>query len=652
MKSIKAFVGHSFTDDDADVVRSVLGYLTRVANLHPSFSWTNAKHPEPISVDEKILSLLDGKDLFIGICTRKERVVSANALSSCWMSRQKLAVKKTDLEWKTSDWIIQEIGLAIGRGMKIILLVEDGIRSPGALQGNLEYIPLNRDAPERSFDSLLAMLTALSPRPTDGAAAVVLPSSIEPEKSTDNLEHDWITPKPDWNRDDFEFAMMHCIVTKNDQAKVVVDKAFLDSNFGASDEDQKEWSAYKQYIYIVFGRGGDLKRLEAIATELPDNANVKLHLARSYAQYDEHGKAASLYLAAAEMTKSVPSKIELLGQAALSFEKSGNKANADRLASEIRTICADAHEGEMELLAAEKSLAEKRKDDDAEIALLERQVELNPTDNETRSSLAYKYSDIGRHDMAAYHYSRIQTPARNANAWNNFGVALELLKLPAKAVDAYRKSESLGETLAMSNIAHRFLNSGFVDEAKQILDNALRVTDHHKNVDKALGVIRDLVDDEEKQEMSVYEKAKPVSEFYRSFGKARIKPLTMEFEGTWKSPTCNVVFQIDGTSVVARGKYEVAASGIIAAALMGINANDSAPTKFLLEYRGNLYGQTVSGAVYREQVGNTKSAAALTLLGGEPKPTFLMWLGDEGTVIYVMERPMQNEPRFYQLERI
>ena len=652
MKSINAFVGHSFTEDDAAVVNLVLNYLSRVAELNPSFSWTNAKHPEPISVDDKVLALLEGKNLFIGICTRKERVVSSNALSSCWMSRQKLTVNATALEWKTSDWIIQEIGLAIGRGMDIILLVEEGIRSPGALQGNLEYISLNRDAPERSFDALLAMLATLTPRPTDGAAAAVPPSSSEPAESTDHPEHDWITPKPEWNRGDFEFAMMHCVATKNAQAKEVVDKAFLASKVGASDEDQKEWLAYKEYISIALGRGGDLSRLETIAAELPDNANVILHLARSYARYEEHGKAAPLYQAAAERTKSVPSKIELLGQAALCFEKADKKADADRLASQIRTICSDAHEGEMELLLAEKDLAALRKNDDAEIALLERQLELNPTDNETRFSLAYKYSNIGLDSMAAYHYSRIRTPTRSAIAWNNFGVALESLKLPVKAVEAYRNSAGLGETLAMSNLAHRFLNAGFVDEAKQILGEALRVADHHKNVDKALGVISDRVDDEEKQETSVYEKAKPVSEFFRSFGQARIKPLTIGLQGTWKTPTCDVVIQIDGTSVVARGTYEVTATGLLSAALMGTRTADSTPVKYFLEYRGDLYGQTVSGTVSRGQVGITKSAATSTLLGAETKPTFLMWLGDAGTVIYVMERPTPEESRFYQLERI
>ncbi|HEY1057680.1 MAG TPA: hypothetical protein VGE55_03000 [Limnobacter sp.] len=652
MTSINAFVGHSFTEDDAVVVNSVLNYLSRVAELHPSFSWTHAKHPEPISVDEKVLAIFEGKNLFIGICTRKELVVTSNALSSCWLSRQKQAVETTALVWKTSDWIIQEIGFAIGRGMDIILLVEEGIRSPGTLQGNLEYIPLNRDAPERSFDALLAMLASLTPRPTNGAATALPPSTTELSKSTEKSESDWITPTPEWAQSNFEFAMMHCVVTKNDQAKELVDKAFLASKVGASFEAQKEWSAYKEYICIQLGCGGDLSRLEAIAAELPENTNVTQRLAKSYARFDEHGKAASLYQSIAGKAKSALSQIELYGQAALSLERAGKKVDADRLVSQIRMLSAEAGEGEMDVLLAETEIAALRKDDDAEIALLERQLELNPSDSDTRFSLAYKYSTIDRDDIAAYHYSQIQKPTRTAIAWNNYGVALQALKLPVKAVEAYRNSASLGETLAMSNLAHQFLNAGFVDEAKQILAEALSIPNHHKNVDKALGIIRDRVDDEEKREILVYDKAKAVSKFFRSFGQARIKPLTIGLQGAWKCPTCDVIVQIDGTSFVAHGTYEVKTAGLLAAALMDTRTIDSTPLKYFLEYRGELCGQTISGTVSREQVGITKSAGISTLLSAETKPTFLMWLGDAGTVMYVMERPTPEESRFYQLKRI
>ncbi len=130
MEPINAFVGHSFADEDADVVGTILKYLSSITEVHPNFRWEHAESPEPKVVDAKVLARFADKNLFIGICTQRERVVQDNELTPPWYPRDSLAGKAAAFEWKTSDWIIQEIGLAIGRGLSVILLVENGIRSP------------------------------------------------------------------------------------------------------------------------------------------------------------------------------------------------------------------------------------------------------------------------------------------------------------------------------------------------------------------------------------------------------------------------------------------------------------------------------------------------------------------------------------------
>ena len=75
-ETIRAFVGHSFTKEDANVVDVILKYLTSISKIYPKFSWQHAEDPEPNVVDKKVLSLFDDKNLFIGICTKKELVPS------------------------------------------------------------------------------------------------------------------------------------------------------------------------------------------------------------------------------------------------------------------------------------------------------------------------------------------------------------------------------------------------------------------------------------------------------------------------------------------------------------------------------------------------------------------------------------------------
>ena len=65
------------------------------------------------------------------------------------------------LKWKTSDWIIQEIGFALGREMRLILLIEDGLEPPGELQGNYERIVFNRGNPEKAFPLIEEMIAKI-----------------------------------------------------------------------------------------------------------------------------------------------------------------------------------------------------------------------------------------------------------------------------------------------------------------------------------------------------------------------------------------------------------------------------------------------------------------------------------------------------------
>ena len=78
MNIIKAFVGHSFTSDDKDVVTRFTVMFDEIANLHPNFSWDHAERAESTGIDEKVLSLIADKNVFIGICTKRERVLPAD----------------------------------------------------------------------------------------------------------------------------------------------------------------------------------------------------------------------------------------------------------------------------------------------------------------------------------------------------------------------------------------------------------------------------------------------------------------------------------------------------------------------------------------------------------------------------------------------
>ena len=651
MEPIKAFVAHSFTGEDADVVAVILKCLDRIAELHPRFSWEHADHPEPTVVDAKVLSLISDKNLFIGICTRKEYVVSPSLLSQRWIMRSSLTAKETDFHWKTSDWIIQEIGLAIGRNMKIILLVEEDTRSPGALQGNLEYIEFNRNAPERCLEKLLGMIASISPHTTGIAATVEESNPRSSQDSEPKQSIEWTKPKADWKLADYQLALFYFVATKNETEEKRITELFLASDEGGIDGNRKQWSANRESLHIRFGRG-DLEKLERFSSDSPKNSEIAADLALGYLYYKEYEKAAKAYLLAADTSNDAQKQIELLGDAALNYLKAENAPLAHKLEIRMRQLSEDTGQGEVKVLGATKNLAEQDKDDETVIGVLERLIEINPGDVETRFSLAYKYSDMNREDMAAFHYSRIPQKERTSLAWNNLGVSLERLGLPIHAVIAYRESEKLGETLSMSNLAIKFLNAGFLLEAKKILDAALKIENHHKNVVSTLVTINDSQDAESKKETSNHEIAKPISEYYRQFGHSLAGVLSINIIGKWKSPNCTLEFAVDGVKVVATGSYEVAGTGLLYALGTSVG-NSPAPLRYIEKYSGLIRGLAIVGSVSRIREGEAPpKASTLLMASAATSPTVLMWITGTGDKIHVLERYGKTAPNLYELHKV
>src|SRR2546426_11209813 len=115
MSKISAFVGHSFLEDDKDLIRRFLEFFDRLKLLVTGFTWDHAEAAEPKILSQKVREKMAGKNLLIGICTLREQVVRPNSLQISWLRKDILKVNQTDLQWKTSDWILQEIGFAVAK---------------------------------------------------------------------------------------------------------------------------------------------------------------------------------------------------------------------------------------------------------------------------------------------------------------------------------------------------------------------------------------------------------------------------------------------------------------------------------------------------------------------------------------------------------
>ena len=81
MNEIRAFVGHSFVEEDKVVVEKFLRHFDSLKKILPNFSWESARGAEPRELSAKVFSLIKKKNVFIGICTRRERVTDNQFIS-------------------------------------------------------------------------------------------------------------------------------------------------------------------------------------------------------------------------------------------------------------------------------------------------------------------------------------------------------------------------------------------------------------------------------------------------------------------------------------------------------------------------------------------------------------------------------------------
>ena len=654
MDSIKAFVGHSFASDDSSVVGKFLAYLTGIAEIHPSFSWEHAEHAEPKGIDAKVLEYFADKNLFIGICTRKERVVAAADLRSSFFHKR-LSGPPDAFAWKTSDWILQEIGLSVGRGLHVIVLLEDGVRGPGTIQGTLEYIPFMREAPEGCFGKLLQMIGAISGKPScANAVEAQNPLNTEGTQQSASAEKfgvDWDVPDATWSVRQFEMAYWHNVMLDDEDRRQQIDIAFRASALGENELSRLQWRSWMQLCKLRFGRGGSLLELKRLTNEVPTDSLLWDRLGDANTALNEPSAASDAFEKAAGAAETSTQKVRLLGKAAVASSGAGNELRSTALAQMMRSLSRDASAAEAEFLSAEGTLAEARKDDAVQVAAMERRLALDPSDTETRFSVAYKYSQLGLSDMAAFHYSRVPSGSRTGIVWNNLGVALDRLDLPAKAVHAYQRAQGMSETLATSNLALKLLDSGFISEATKALEDAAQLPDHHRNIDTFLARAKGAVEAEEEKERTGLARAQSVSDFYREFGAALAMPMDQLLEGQWTGPVCSLQFLLQGDVVTATGMYEASGLGLFGLATLGLGANSPpSPTQWVVEYIGRVRGRAMQATLTVRKEGEPVKGRSL-LVEGSPKAAVLMCLVDDGSKLRVMEREGTAEPKFYAIRR-
>jgi len=658
MNQIKAFVAHSFLDNDKELVGTFLEYLDQIKQMGIGFIWDHAKAAEPKELAQKVLAIIQDKNLLIGICTKNELVVRQADLKRGLLKKHYLGAHEDKYVWKTSDWIIQEIGLAIGRDMDLILLIEDDVRLPGGLQGNREYIKFTRGSVEQSFGRILEMISSLKPKATSAPALEMATQDTESQAEEGSKEdQDWLLhPKADWQPEHYRIAFIVSLTTDNVEAQQVVTKAYLESPDGREPQNKESWESFTEYERLRFGKGGTLDNMLELASSYPENAQVQLYLGTAYEVYKDFEKASAAFNLAAEKATDEAKKMRYLESAASAFYHAGKKPDYQGVIYKMKQEVARTGLGESNLIAVLQKIATLEADNDTYFALAERVLAIKPDDIKARFNLAYKYSEGRQEELSLFHYLRIPENQRGEAAWNNLGVQYEHFELNSNSIKAYRTAERMGETLAMHNLSRRLIDVGFLDEASEICDRALKIKDYHKNIGTTIARIRNLPEQETKKEKELVDKTLKYSEFYKACGKALIATEPPDYAGFWDGPKCRLRIEIKGHTFTAEGKYESAVSNslynLASRRLGGLyESSTTTPTRWLVRYSGDIVGRTVKASISEVEEDKEATSAIDTLLTSTPTREALLVIAESFTEIQVYEKKASEGHIFYTLKK-
>ncbi|MCX5643495.1 MAG: hypothetical protein NTZ17_02245 [Phycisphaerae bacterium] len=452
---MKAFIAHSFDDKDKDVVDKITGFVESAG-----FQVLTGEKAQNRSIAQKVKDRIRQCEVFVGVFTC-DRPLSSSG-------KRRRLFKRSEVDaYTTSHWVVQESGFALGLEKQMVLLVERGVDGFPELQGDMEVVLFGRDSVECEFVHLLQMIETIKGQMTPAPAATARKSAEAEELGSNEQE------KPQGvisEKDGGPFAKLVEAMTVSQDYKEI-QKIFKEEVEGTLvDENKLCWNAIILRVSHRLGDSAAFGKLKAMTDVNPNSPDVWQQLGQRYYEMDEFGSACDCFVQAFSLCDvSLPANRELA--ASYLEQKCRCLAKADRYTDALEELRALLHRREFEdqrhriLLSMAEIARDKGLQEDF-LCYGEAALDANPLDTRLRFNVAYCYSELGYDKLAVLHYKKLVQINRDGVAINNLGASYAKLKLPGKSVSSYVMSAGMNKTIAMGNLAHDYLDAGFVQDAR------------------------------------------------------------------------------------------------------------------------------------------------------------------------------------------
>ena len=570
---IKAFIGHSFEEDDTTTIEAFKKMFNSFKKSM-AFDWDDAGGRQIKPLSEKVKQKMAEKNLFIGIFTKKHIEIEAKRLilSKYW-HKDKYIARKIDCAYGTSYWIFQESGYAVAKGMSTLFLVEKGVRDLKGLHADAEHIYFERGKESECFSELNEALgmflkglkgegegSKTEKPPTEPAQEInkIVSEPIKAEEQTTAkvkvVAGKQQEPEQDQEKDDkYYFREIFLALMDGNETRVTELKEEVFKKYKGDEDETIEWQAQILYLESTLIQKSVFEDLKALQVKRPKSSLIAYAMASEYEKYKDYENASKEYLKSAEYAVDKPTRLLRISSASIAYAKRNQKGEAfNILLSELQKDLIDK-----ERYLVYKYLSETAKifeDDDLFSAFSEKALLLNPSDDSLRFNLAYRYSQLDKNELALYHYKILVSNKPEPANLNNLGVSYSDLGMPNKAIEFYKKASKVGSTISRANLAQKYLNEGFVEEASEQLTKAMETKEYEKDdIGRALTRIDTTKENEKKKEEKILKDVEEVRQFKLEYADAYSIPFVVDgaLSGNWICRHGNVNINLESGNILS-----------------------------------------------------------------------------------------------------
>lgn len=628
---LSAFVGRSFLPDD----KTIWHELRDILDSHKSmgFEYEDAKEAQLRPISDKVRELIMRHEIYIGVLTRRFPIWQA---PSSWQERWLYPLASyVPQKWTASEWVIEEIGFAIGRDRKVLLLIEDGVNFPTTdLDADTQWIPFNRNNLLASQTEINQMISVLL---SQKVTSIVEPASLA-------------NVAPIGQENAAELQKPSVLDQLKEIKKQVLGGYFTEADriqneLLVAETDANDSKVLETLILSMRARNNDtsaLDRLKRKCVDDPSDFNAIEALSNVFSSFNQYNQATELLVSHLD---TVPinqrSKLVIRASQALCNDSKATQAISLLLECLQKESDVSVH---VDLYREIARAAEKANVPDIETAFLEKVLKIVPTDNDTRFRLAFVYSNNDLNQLAAHHYKLVVAHTDWSGASNNLGVTYGNLGFKANQYKLY-KAVADRYALSKSNLAVLYATAGAFSDAEDLAKAVLSIPNDDNDTQLAINRARyalEEITNTEKTEREaidrIAEDTKAEREFMCAYAEAYCVPPLANDRGIFTTTHGEIEIAREQVKLKGEGTFTKPTQGLGLAAIysrnLGAVALEPQTSTYSLSLSAQLTGQ--SGTFELKIAPNEKQS---TILGDSTRTIKgLMYFQDNGNVIQFLER--------------